>query len=511
MVIGVAGLSASIGLLKTTLLVTLITMLSRMLGLVREMSLAWQFGMSGDTDALSIAMSIPNNFYSIIGISITTAFVPLMAKHSYKSSSDRDVLVSEFLNLILVCSLIVCFVFGLYVSEAIDFVGRGMSYETKILAEKLSLWSLISVVFLSLIGALTGVLNYYRKYYATAMVLGLLNVIIIFFVFALSGFIQMKSAVYGMVVGSVIGFLVLFVSVLKIGVVYNPLLGGGFLYLKEMMGYVWPIVFLSLLSYFYIIIDYRVGSELGEGVITALSYANRFIQLPQGVFVTAIATVIFPKLSDLAVRLDYEKFSELMVKSVNLTAVFVVPSVVVMVLLADDFTEILFLRGEMDHGSVSVMADLIIMLAIGVPGFCLNLPLIRAFYAFGDKLTPLYVAIFACILKYFSANIFADFFGYNGLALSTSLVLMVNAAILFVVFNIRCCRFANADVAVIVVKVFVSSGFMFLFYFIFNFLVSEWVLLIEQWKVIKFLLDCFVCLVAYVIITRRLGLLNKIV
>jgi len=498
-------------LLKATALVTLITLISRILGLVREMVMAWEYGMSPETDALSIAISIPYAFHSVIGISITAAYIPLMARYANRDDGAQNTIVSEFINFIIIISLLVIIFFVVFANGVVGFIGHGLGEDAKVLAKELSLLSFVSIIFLTLTGALTGILNYARKFYAAAIAPVILNVSIIGFVFYLSGELYVRSPIYGTIVGSFFGVMILFVSMRLAGIVYNPLTKPNLHRFSEMMSDVWPIVMISLLTYFYTVIDFRMGSSYGEGVITAFSYANRFMQLPQGIFVTAIAAVTFPKLSDLAARLDYRRFSELISGNIKLIFLLVMPAIIGILITIEDLTDLLFHHGEMDRESVKMISDVILILGIGLPGFCLNLPLTRAFYAFGDKLTPLYVAFASLFVKIITAHYFVSLFDYQGLAVSTVVALLFNAVVLFVLFNKKHCFFVSHDLFIYATKSVASVLGMYLAYLVFDLAFEKYVISWGLGRAGGLLIDCFVCLVAYYLLAKKFGLLKKLI
>lgn len=498
-------------LLKATAFVTLITLISRILGLVREMVMAWEYGMSPETDALSIAISIPYAFHSIIGISITAAYIPLMARYANRDDGDKNNIVSEFLNFIFIITLLVIVVFVVFVDGVVEFIGYGLGEEAKVLAKELSLLSFVSIVFLTMTGALTGVLNYARKFYAAALAPVVLNVCIIVFILFLSGDYYVRSPIYGIIFGSFLGVVILFVAMWFSGVAYNPVIKPNLHRVSEMMSDVWPIVMISFLTYLYTVVDFRMGSVYGEGVITAFSYANRFMQLPQGIFVTAIAAVTFPKLSDLAAKLDYRRFSELISGNIKLIFVLVMPAVIGILIVIEDLTDLLFLHGEMDRESVKMISDVILILGVGLPGFCLNLPLVRAFYAFGDKLTPLYVAFASLFVKIISAYYFVSLFNYQGLAASTVIALLFNSVFLFLLFNKKHCLFASRDLFVYAFKSIVAVCGMYLGYLVVDLVFGKYLNALGLGLAGGLVVDCVICLVVYYLLTKKLGLLKKLI
>lgn len=418
-------------LARATILLLVITLLSRVLGLVREMVIAWRFGASAETDAFFVAYSIPYAFYSVVGLSLTAVVVPLLAEYEAQGRLDEAMRTASLVINVVLLSIGLLALVGILGAPQIAWaLGGGFDSATLTLASQFTAIMMPSIVFMSIAGVLGGILNNRNVFGPPALGPVAMNVIIILGAIIGGTWAGIQGLVVGTVLGSVAFMAIQLPALHRIGYRHrwdfslkNPVV-------TRIGGLLWPVMLVSGLGFLYTVIDFRLASAMAEGSVTALNYATKLIQLPQALFVMAVTTAIFPTLSKMAAGQRKDEMAALLQKGLRIILLLAVPGTVGLIIIGEPLIQLLFQRGAFDAEATERTASALFYLSIGLVGFCLNLPLIRSFYALNDRLTPLLVGLGSVGVKFLLSMMLADSMQHNGLALATSITILFNAAVL---------------------------------------------------------------------------------
>jgi len=174
----------------------------------------------------------------------------------------------------------------------------------------------------------------------------------------------------------------------------------------------------------------RLASGLAEGSIAALNYAKKLMQLPQGLFVLAVSTAIFPTLSKMAVRKRSEEMSGVLRKGLATIMLLAFPAAAGLLVLREPVVVLLFGRGAFDANAVVLTAHALLYYSLGLIFLCFSLPLTRGFFALQDMRTPLLVSLSTIGIKLILSMVLIGFLQHAGLALATSLTILAKVLLL---------------------------------------------------------------------------------
>jgi putative peptidoglycan lipid II flippase len=445
---------------KITSLVMLFTLLSRTLGVGREMVIAWRFGASAESDAFFLAFSIPYAFFSIVGISLTAAIVPILAQ--YDAIGDRESgmeVASSAVNLVALVSAVLALAGVIFATQIATAMGGNFPPATLHLASNLTAVMMPSIVFMSVAGVTGGILNNYNVYGTPAAGPVVMNIVII--VSALfGGLLGVKILVFGTLLGSFSYFAVQVPSFFKIKFKYRFKILIKNSALRYVTRNVWSTMALSGCYYSYNVIDFNLASGMPRGTITTLNYATKFIQLPQGLFMIAVTTAIFPSLSSYAARNEMSKVRDLLEKGLRAILLLAIPCSIGLLIIGYPVMLILFQRGLFNEGATNLAYHALMFLTVGLVGFSLNLPLIRSFYSMHDQTTPLYVAVVSVGIKFGLSLWLGGLMLQNGLALATSITYLVNAAIMLTLLQRRLPGLIKPRFGLFILKAGLASAVM---------------------------------------------------
>lgn len=190
-----------------------------------------------------------------------------------------------------------------------------------------------------------------------------------------------------------------------------------------------PILFSTAFGQVYLLVDRRLAAGLDAGSLASLNFANRLVQLPIGILITALMAVVYPKLSSLLVEENKPGFLAVLTASLRAILLLFVPASVGLIVLRYPVVQFVYQRGAFDSAATTLTAAALAWYAIGLTGLALVSLLPRAFNAIHDTATPVKISVALVPLSTVAALLFTPLMGHVGLAFTASLTPTVAAAI----------------------------------------------------------------------------------
>ncbi|HCH0922042.1 murein biosynthesis integral membrane protein MurJ [Vibrio parahaemolyticus] len=431
-------------LLKSGMIVSAMTLISRVLGLVRDVVVANLMGAGASADVFFFANKIPNFLRRLFAEgAFSQAFVPVLTENHAQGDMDKTreliaraagtlgVIVSIVTVLGVLGSGVVTTLFGF--GWFLDWMHGGPAAEKFELASlmlKITFPYLWFITFVALSGA---ILNTLGKFAVSSFTPVFLNVMIILAAWCISP--QMSQPEIGLAIGVFLGGLVQFLFqipfLIKAGVMVKPKWGWrdpGVVKIRTLMI---PALFGVSVSQINLLFDTFIASFLQTGSISWLYYSDRLLEFPLGLFGIAIATVILPALSRKHVDSQSEGFAHTMDWGVRMVTLLGIPAMLGLMALAKPMLMVLFMRGEFSPQDVHQASLSLLAYASGLLNFMLIKVLAPGYYSRQDTKTPVKYGIIAMVTNMVFNAIFAYFYGYVGLAIATALSAFVNMALLY--------------------------------------------------------------------------------
>ncbi|HIF6096264.1 TPA: murein biosynthesis integral membrane protein MurJ [Vibrio parahaemolyticus] len=431
-------------LLKSGMIVSAMTLISRVLGLVRDVVVANLMGAGASADVFFFANKIPNFLRRLFAEgAFSQAFVPVLTENHAQGDMDKTreliaraagtlgVIVSIVTVLGVLGSGVVTALFGF--GWFLDWMHGGPAAEKFELASlmlKITFPYLWFITFVALSGA---ILNTLGKFAVSSFTPVFLNVMIILAAWFISP--QMSQPEIGLAIGVFLGGLVQFLFqipfLIKAGVMVKPKWGWrdpGVVKIRTLMI---PALFGVSVSQINLLFDTFIASFLQTGSISWLYYSDRLLEFPLGLFGIAIATVILPALSRKHVDSQSEGFAHTMDWGVRMVTLLGIPAMLGLMALAKPMLMVLFMRGEFSPQDVHQASLSLLAYASGLLNFMLIKVLAPGYYSRQDTKTPVKYGIIAMVTNMVFNAIFTYFYGYVGLAIATALSAFVNMALLY--------------------------------------------------------------------------------
>jgi putative peptidoglycan lipid II flippase len=416
---------------RAAVIIVAATLVGRVLGLVREMAVAYFFGARADTDAFFLAYKLPYLLVLMVGGALTATFVPLfsyrLATGRKKEAWDLSVNIGNIIFVVLIAISVLLVVLAPWI---IPLIGFGFTAATADKAVFLFRILMIGFAFDGFAGLVIGMLNSLRRFAlgAFAPALGTVTTLVITVAFAHS--LGIAALAVGSVCGSIAGLAVLFPGIRDQGIRYRPRIDWHDPAVREVGAMVWPILIGSAVGKISIFSDQILGSTLAVGSISSLNYAEKLFQLPLGLFVAGITVPIFPLLSEQVAANAPERVKATVGFSLRLMGFLLVPATVGIILLRYPIIGLILEHGKFTADDTGRTAWVLLFLCLGLYAYAGRDTLTRVFYAYHDTRTPVKISVATVVINVGLSYLFMQFLGVGGLALGTTVALSVNYLVL---------------------------------------------------------------------------------
>lgn len=406
-------------------LLMIITVLSKVVGFLRESLIASAFGATYQTDAYNVAIIVPSMIYGLFGGAISTTFIPILNESlAKKGKEDALKFANSVLNILFIFSFFLFILGWLFSTQLVGFIAPKFRGETYKLAVSLTQLSVINIIFITFNSGFEAILQSLGE----------------FVVPSLSGFVTSLPIIVYILLGTSFGIRGLTIIVIA-GTFAQVLLQIPWLIknkykfsfkinlkderLKRMLFLIGPVLLGSGVSQINTLVDRNMASGLPEGSIASMNYANVISNMLYSIFIVTIVTVIYPTLAKESDIENRNKFKYLIAKAINTISLIVLPATFGVMILRVPIIEVLYKRGAFDTRAVNMTSYALLYLCLGLLFIGIRDILSKAFYALQDTKTPMFNAIIGIVINIAVNLTLVKKMGIGGLALGTSLSTIV--------------------------------------------------------------------------------------
>jgi len=447
-------------------LLMIVQILSRILGYARDVVLLNIYGQSFITDAFYAAFSIPDFIYNIlIGGAITAAFIPVfssyLANDRIKDAWRTSSVFTSWILLLMTVFLALGFIF----TRSLLGVLTQYAADQMWLPVALTRITLAQAMLMALSAIATGVLQSFQHFTWPAIGVLLYNVCIIIGGVLLMGPIEAAFPGYGVAgfsVGVVVGaFMTLAVQLpmlKKVGFRFRFSLDTKDEGFRRMMRLILPVLIGLSVSQINALVSQYLATGLDEGMLTALKTANRFMQLPIGVFAASIAIAIFPTMTEQAAKGDYPELKRSMSMGLRTSLYVMVPSAVGMIMLREPIIRLMYeFSGEFTAYDTLITGQALLYYCIGLAAYGAILIVLRGFYAVQNTLTPLLISVAAIIINLLFSLLLVGPMEHRGLALAYSIAGIAQCLLLMFFLRRKIGPMGIKELLISIVKIVAAS------------------------------------------------------
>jgi putative peptidoglycan lipid II flippase len=423
-------------MLKSSGAMSVATLVSRLLGLVREQVYAGFMGTSAVAGAFQMAFTVPNLFRRLLGEgALTAAFIPIF-KDKEKTAGEAEMwrAANAVLSGLVVASSVIIGLVVLGVSIALT--DHSLALNTALMLRLLRVM-FPYMLLVCLAAAFMGMLNARGHFFIPALGAAMLNVVMIASVWWLAPRMGplLEDRIFGLAIG------VLFAGLAQAGFQWPPLRREGFRYrwvspwknetVREVIRKMLPASIGVAAFQINVLLTQILAFGVHAPIVASFQYSVRLMEFPQGMFGISLATYLLPTLSGLAAEKKFPEFRATLRQGLGYLLFVNLLASVLLLALAEPIVRLLFERGKFNVESTQQVSRAVVCLAPGLVAFSIVNILARAFYALGDTKTPMRISLTCLSINLVFAFFLIEPYAAAGLGVANTLSAVLNVSLLF--------------------------------------------------------------------------------
>ena len=426
--------------LEAAWIIAVVTIVSKLIGFVRDIIIANYYGAAMVSDAYYYAYQIPSLSLILLGgvggpfHSATVAiFSKLIPNLQEKPSEYVNKLYSTFMTATIIFFLALSAIMFIFSRQIMGLIISGGSPDMiNLAATHLKIMTPLLVIG-GIVGIYYGMLIIYRQFMLPNLSPIIMSLAMIGVVIAAPSDQKGYALAWATTIGAILQLIIQYPNIRKLGYKLKP----NFAFtnnpeFKEICELLFPAVLSSTVGQIHIYVDMFFTSSISEGAWTAIGYANRVFQFPVGILVTAFLVPLFPIFAKLVADKDYNGIKNYFNKGVGVLFFGAIPIIIGILVVGMDAVRLVFERGLFDEKATFMVTEALWFLSVSIIPYVFRDSITRVYYSFNDSKTPFVVAFSSIVLKLVLNYVLISkmYFGIGGITLSTSLVTLFNACVL---------------------------------------------------------------------------------
>ncbi len=437
----------AVSLFKAASTVSLLTLASRITGLVRELLMASVFGVSAMTDAFNVAFRIPNLFRRVLGEgAFSQAFVPVLAATRAQEGDDgARALIDHVATLLAWTLVLLCIAGVLGAPWMVWAMASGLQPQGYDAAVTMTRWMFPYIGFMSLVALAGGILNTWKKFAVPAASPVLLNIALILSItlgaplFARYGIEPIYAQAAGVMLGGLLQLAIQVPALLRLGLL--PRIGVRWAAIRaawadpttrKVARLMLPALLGVSVAQISLLINTQIASHLATGSVSWITYADRLMELPTALLGVALGVVLMPQLASARAKQDDERYSAMLDWGLRLVVLLSVPCMVALLVFSEPLVAVLYHYGAFGDEDVRKTTLALTGYGAGLVGIVAIKVLAPGFYAKHDMRTPMLIAVAVLVLTQLMNLVLVPYLQHAALTLTIGIGALINAIWLLV-------------------------------------------------------------------------------
>jgi len=437
----------AVSLFKAASTVSLLTLASRITGLVRELLMASVFGVSAMTDAFNVAFRIPNLFRRVLGEgAFSQAFVPVLAATRAQEGDDGARALIDHVGTLLAWTLVLLCIAGVLGAPWMVWaMASGLQPQGFDAAVTMTRWMFPYIGFMSLVALAGGILNTWKKFAVPAASPVLLNIALIVSItlgaplFARHGIEPIYAQAAGVMLGGLLQLAIQVPALLRLGLL--PRIGVRWAAIRaawadpttrKVARLMLPALLGVSVAQISLLINTQIASHLATGSVSWITYADRLMELPTALLGVALGVVLMPQLASARAKQDDERYSAMLDWGLRLVVLLSVPCMVALLVFSQPLVAVLYHYGAFGDEDVRKTTLALTGYGAGLVGIVAIKVLAPGFYAKHDMRTPMLIAVAVLVLTQLMNLVLVPYLQHAALTLTIGIGAIINATWLLV-------------------------------------------------------------------------------
>lgn len=457
-------------LIKSSVIVMLFIIGGKVLALVRDSLIAAKFGATYVTDIYNFALGMVY-LLTTISYGLTTTFIPLNSEHIENSTiKERNKFVNNVINIASFFTIILTAVLIIFSKQIIYIFAHGFTSNNVVFSQSVEIIRImfLSLIFVTLGSVVTGVLQSHKRFYEPAAMALVSNLVYIVYLV----FLTSKYGIKGFAVATVIGFFAQFVinvpKYRKLKYRYKFVMNFKDSNVRQLFRLMIPVVISTSVVQLNLFVNRCFANNIYFGAVTVLDYSNKVSTLAYEVFAIGIAMIVYPTLSELAVKKDVLKYKKSLVSAINTIMIIMIPASVAIGVLRDPLINLIFRRGAFTAQAASLTSSALLFYCPAMIAYGIRDILNKAFYSVKDAKTPMSNSFVGIIINIIINFAIIKYMKVSGLALATTISAAVTTLLMMWKLNKKLSGLNIKKLAVSFLKIVFSSIIMGIVIYVIN-------------------------------------------
>ncbi len=409
---------------KIVSIITIISLVSKFLGMLREVGVASLFGVGTETDAFYVAVLIPTLIFTSVGVALQNLFMAEFTnfKEVNQDKFTQSIFISKMVNILLLIAFILFCLSFLFTSTVVKIVAPGFKDPDKfILTVNLTRILLPTLVIIPIYQIKASVLRVYDRFITVAIIDLIFNISQLIYIFVFAKQFGIEGLAVSILLAYGLQLLIVEIIMFHMGFKNKVIID----FKDRLINNVFRLFLPTMISFGIIqinaLVDKIIASNLDDGSVSALNYGYMVRSLVYNIMTLSIITVIYPKLLSYLSKNDKKQFNEIAVKTIIFFTLILLPITLIMLIFDEPIIKLIFERGNFTHEDTLLTSKVLFYYAIGIAAFSIKEFFIRICYAYKNTRLPLYITISGTAFSILFSVILKEFIGVNGIALGLSL------------------------------------------------------------------------------------------
>lgn len=420
---------------KAVGILTIITIISKFLGLFREIGIAAAFGAGMETDAFYVAVLIPTLIFTSVGLALQNLFMIEFTKVKEQTNSlkDQSLLISKMVNILLVTAILLFVISFLFADALVKIIAPGFVDPDKVsLTVVLTRILLPVIIIIPIYNIKASVMKVYNRFGTIGMIDLIFNVAQLTYLLLFADRFGIHGLAYAILGAYLLQLIIVEILMYRLGFRHYFCFGFKDDAIKRIFGLFLPTLLAFAIIQVNAMVEKMIASTLPEGSISALNYALTVRNLVFNVFVLSVLTVIYPKLLHHRTNHEEEEYQDTSIKTLKFLIVGIIPMVMTIMLFSNTIIKVIFERGEFLLEATLVTGQALFYYAIGILFFSLKEFFVKISFVNQDTRLPLFITFIGALLHISLSLLLLPSMGINGIALGLSISELISLIVLVI-------------------------------------------------------------------------------
>ena len=446
---------------RSAVIIGVFTLLSRLVGLFRDMSFASRIGPGPMLDTYNAAFRVPDFMFNLLVLgTLSVAFIPVFTEYYLRDKEEAEKIANTILNISFLAMSVLMGILFIFLPQVTSVVVPGFTGQKLADVVSLTRLFLLSPIIFTVSNVFGSVLNSLKRFLVTSLAPILYNVGIIFGIYFLYPHLGAVGLAYGVLIGAGAHLILQAAAVFRLGWSYRLDFAWRDVGVVKVFRLFVPLVVSLDPAQVSLLVATIVGSTLMAGSISIFNLANNLQAVPLGIFALSVSVAAFPSLSEAFARRDEAEFGIIFRNSIMNILFFVIPISMLMIVLRAQVVRVLFGRGAFNWQDTALTANAFGVLALSIWAQALAPLFSRAFYARHNTIIPVLTGLGSIAVNAVASFFLGRAYGVLGLAGGFSISAIVDAGLLYVFLEPRLPEFQLAPLVVPLVKLAAASVVM---------------------------------------------------